>query len=170
MRSHGFIDNVLVNWRRIARRTLTWLVLVCALLVVGLFTLLHTPWFKRFARDFAVKQSHAVLNGDLEIGKLEGNFISGVVLDDVVLRQGNTTPVRIKRVTVHYDIRQLIRGRAIDLEALDISGLTLAVQRLPSGGLNVGSLLKKRAPGGGPRRPIFIRVIRLDGAIRMAPK
>jgi autotransporter translocation and assembly factor TamB len=149
---------------RIARRVLTWLLVVCAVLVLALFTLLHTPWFKHFARDFAVNQSRSLLNGDLEIGRLEGNFISGVVLDDVVLRQGATTPIRIKHVVVRYSIRQLMRGREIALEALDISGLSLAVQRLPSGGLNIGALLKPRPKGGGPRRPILIHVIRLDGA------
>jgi autotransporter translocation and assembly factor TamB len=153
-----------VKWLRIARRALTWLLLVCAVLVVGLFTLLHTPWFKHVARDFAVKQSRSILNGELEIGRLEGNFISGVVLDDVVLRQGRSAPVRIKHVVVRYSIRQLIRGQAIDLESLDISGLSLAVERLPTGGLNLGSLLKKRPSGRGPRRPIYIHVIRLDGA------
>lgn len=153
-----------MRWLRIARRALTWFVVGCAVLVLGLFTLLHTPWFKHFARDFAIKQSRSLLNGDLDIGRMEGNFLSGVVLDDVVLRQGSTTPVRIKRVVVHYSIRQLIRVRAIDLDSLDISGLTLAVYRLPSGGLNIGSLLKPRPKGPGPRRPILIHVIRIDGA------
>ena len=153
-----------MRWLRIARRALTWFVVGCAVLVLALFTLLHTPWFKHFARDFAIKQSRSILNGDLEIGRMEGNFLSGVVLDDVVLRQGSTAPVRIKRVVVHYSIRQLIRVRAIDLDSLEISGLTLAVYRLPSGGLNIGSLLKPRPKGPGPRRPILIHVIRLDGA------
>lgn len=148
---------------RIARRTLTWFLLVCAVLLLAVFTLLHTPWFKRVARDFIVKQSHSVLNGDLEIGRLDGNFISGLVLGDVVLRQGSATPVRLKRVTVHYSARQLIREHAIVLDALDVSGLSLAVQRLPSGGLNIASLVKKRPAGQGPRRPIDIRVIHLDG-------
>ncbi len=153
-----------MRWLRIARRALTWFLVVCAVLVVALFTLLHTPWFKHFARDFAVKQSRGLLNGDLEIGRLDGNFLSGIVLDDVVLRQEGTTPVRIKHAVVRYSIRQLIRGREIDLASLDISGLSLAVQRLPSGRLNIASLLKQRPKGGGPRRPILIHVIRLDGA------
>ena len=153
-----------MRWLRIARRALTWFLFVCVVLVLGLFTLLHTPWFKHFARDFAVKQSRGILNGDLEIGRMDGNFLSGVVLDDVVLRQGSATPVRIKHVVVHYNIRQLIRERAIDLESLDISGLSLDVRRLPSGGLNIGSLLKPRPKGRGPRRPISIHVIRLNGA------
>ncbi len=143
---------------------LTWVLVICVVLGLALFTVLHTPWFKHFARDFAVKQSKSILNGDLEIGRMAGNFLSGVVLDDVILRQGSTTPVRIKRVIVHYSIRQLIRSRAIDLESLDVSGLRLAVQRLPSGGLNVASLIKKRPQGQGPRRPILIHVIRLDDA------
>jgi autotransporter translocation and assembly factor TamB len=152
-----------VRWLRIARRVLTWFLVVCLVLAVGIFTLLHTPWFKRFARDFAVKQSRSLLNGDLAIGRMEGNFISGVILYDVVLRQGSTTPVRIDRVVVHYSIRQLIRVKAVDLDSLDLTGLSLDVRRLPSGGLNLGSLLKPRPKGPGPRKPIVIRAIHIDG-------
>ncbi len=151
------------RWR-IARRTLGYGALVVAVLGLALFTLLHTPWFKRYARDFIVRQSRSVLNGELQIGRLEGNFISGLVLDDVVLRQGPTTPFRATRVTVRYSAWQLARGNAIVIDRLEIAGLALSVTRLPSGGLNIASLIKRRAPSTGPRRPIDIREIQLDDA------
>src|SRR3954469_20762400 len=149
---------------RLARRIVAYGALVVLVLVLGLIALLYTPWFKRYARDFIVRQSHSILNGDLSIGRLSGNFFSGVVLDDVVVQQGSTTAVRIRRLVVHYSISQVARGNTIAIDRLDVTGLKLTVVHLPSGGLNIGTLIRKRPPSGKPRRTIEIREIRLDEA------
>ena len=138
--------------------------LAVLLLILGLFTLLHTPWFKRYARDFVVRQSHSILEGELSIGELYGDFFSGLVLTDVVIRQGSQTPVQIRRLGVHYSIWQVARNNAIAIDRLEVSGLTMSIARLPSGGLNITSLFKKRPPSGKPRRTIDIREIQLDEA------
>ena len=149
---------------RVARRIVTYGALFFFVLVLGLIALLYTPWFKRYARDFIVRQSHSVINGDLSIGRLSGNFVSGLVLEDVVVQQGPITAVRIGRLVVHYSVSQVARGNAIVIDRLDVTGLRLAIVHLPSGGLNLGSLIKKRQPSGKPRRTIDIREIQLDGA------
>ena len=149
---------------RLTRRILGYGALAVAVLLLALFTVLQTPWFKRYARDFIVRQSQSVLNGDLRIGRLGGNFASGLVLEDVVLQQGSSTPVRAARVTVRYSAWQIARGDAIVIDRLEVAGLVLSVERLPSGGLNLTSLIKKRPPSTGPRRPIDIREIQLDDA------
>ena len=149
---------------RLARRIVAYGVVFVLVLALGLVGLLYTPWFKRYARDFIVRQSHAILNADLTIGRLSGNFVSGLVLEDVVLQQGTITAVRIGRLVVHYSVTQVARGNAIAIDRLDVSGLRLTVVHLPSGGLNLGSLIKKRAPSGKPRRTIEIREIQLNDA------
>lgn len=150
-------------WRT-GRRIVACTVAVLVLLLAGVLLFVQTPWFKAYARDFIVRQSSSVLNGDLQIRRLSGNFVTGLVLEDVVLRQGASEPVRIARATVHYSAWQLARGDAIEIDALEISGLALSVVRLPSGGLNLGALVKKRAPSTGPRRPIDIRAIQINDA------
>ena len=149
---------------RIARRIAGYLFIVAAILVISIVAFLQTSWFKRYARDFIVRQSSSVLNGDLEIARIGGNFLTGLVLDGVVLRQGDTTPVRIPRATIRYSAWQLARGDAIVIDSLDVIGLQLSVLRSPSGGLNLGSLVKKRAPSTGPRRPIDMRSIQIRDA------
>jgi autotransporter translocation and assembly factor TamB len=149
---------------RIARRIAGYLFIVAAILVISIVVFLQTSWFKRYARDFIVKQSSSVLNGELEIARVGGNFLTGLVLDGVVLRQGDATPVRIPRATIRYSAWQLARGDAIVIDSLDVIGLQLSVIRLPSGGLNLGSLVKKRAPSTGPRRPIDMRSIQIRDA------
>ena len=149
---------------RYARRIAGYGTLVVAILLLALLALVQTPWFKRYARDFIVTQSRSVLNGDLQIGRVWGNFITGLVLDDIVLRQGGSTPIRIPRATIRYSAWQLARGNAIVIDRLEVTGLALSAARLPSGGLNIGSLIKKRPPATGPRRPIDISVIQIDDA------
>jgi autotransporter translocation and assembly factor TamB len=146
---------------RLARRIVAYGAVFVLVVMLGLIGLLYTPWFKRYARDFIVRQSHNIINGDLSIGRLSGNFFSGVVLEDVVVRQGSVTAVRISRLVAHYSVSQVARGNTIAIDRLEVSGLKLAVVHLPSGGLNLGSLIKKRPPSGKPRRTIDIREIQL---------
>jgi autotransporter translocation and assembly factor TamB len=153
-----------VKLRRLGRLIVAYGVVVTAILVLAVLATVQTPWFKRYARDFIVRQSATILNGELQIGRVDGNFLSGLVLQDVVLRQDGTTPVRIPRATIRYSVWQLARGDAIVLDRLELTGLALSVERLPSGRLNIGALIKKRAPSTGPRRPIDIRAIQIDDA------
>ena len=78
--------------------------------------------------------------------------------------RARSTPIRIPRATIRYSAWQLARGNAIVINRLEITGLVLSTERLPSGGLNIGSLIKKRPPAAGPRRPIDIRAIHIDNA------
>jgi autotransporter translocation and assembly factor TamB len=149
---------------RIGRRIAGYGVVLAAILLISILAFLQTSWFKRYARDFIVRQSASVLNGQLEIARVGGNFLTGLVLDGVVLRQGDTTPVRIPRATIRYSAWQLARGDAIVIDSLDVIGLQLSVLRTASGGLNLGSLVKKRAPSTGPRRPIDMRSIQIRDA------
>ena len=80
---------------RLARRIAIYGALLVVVLVMGVFVLFLTPWFKNYARDFVVRQSHSIINGDLSIGRLSGNFLTGVVMEDVAVQQGTTTAVRI---------------------------------------------------------------------------
>ena len=138
--------------------------LFVVVLVMGVVTMLFTPWFKHYARDFIVKQSQNLINGDLSIGRLSGSFVTGVVMEDVAVQQEGTTAVRIRKRGVHYSPTQVARGNAIVIDRLELSGLSLSVFHLSSGGLNLGSFIKKRPPSNRPRRTIEIREIRLDDA------
>ena len=62
---------------RVGRRIIAYGVVVIALLLAALLVFVQTSWFKGYARDFIVKQSSSVLNGELQIGRVGGNFLSG---------------------------------------------------------------------------------------------
>ena len=70
------------------RRTLQVVALVGTLLVgIVAFALIvsQTPWFRDWLRKVAIKESKQFLNGDLSIGRLEGNVFYGVQLKDIAI-------------------------------------------------------------------------------------
>src|SRR4029079_822730 len=117
----------------LARRIVVYGALFVLVVVLGLVAVLYTPWFKRYARDLIVRQSHSLINGDLSIGRLSGNFFSGVVLEDVVVQQGPVTAVRIGKLVAHYSVTQVARGNVIAIVRLDVAGLRLNVGQLRCG-------------------------------------
>ena len=96
---------------RWARRTLKItgsLVLALVLLVVGALIATQTAWFRDWARGFGERQAARLLNGQLSIGRLDGNLWSGATLSDVRITQDGREVVRIDRVRVTYSARQLL--------------------------------------------------------------
>ena len=145
--------------------------LALALLITGAMLLMQTPWAARRIRDLAVSQAGKVLNGTLEIDRLDGGFLTGVDLVGVRLRQGDSTPVVVSRVRVRYSAWQLVRGDAIVIKELQLVGLHVAGERTATGSLNLGQLLKPRQRPNEPRqrRPIEIRNIQIsEGRVTFA--
>jgi hypothetical protein len=94
-----------------ARRTLKiagGLVLGLVLLVAGALLATQTAWFRDWARGFGERQAARLLNGQLAIGRLDGNLWSGATLTNVRITQDGREVVRIERVRVTYSVRQLL--------------------------------------------------------------
>lgn len=90
-------------------KVLLWTAATMLMLVAaGLFAT-QTSWFREWARGMAERQSAALLNGQLRIGRLEGNLWTGAVMTDVRIIQDGREVVRIDRVRVAYDVRRLVK-------------------------------------------------------------
>ncbi|MPZ16348.1 MAG: hypothetical protein GEV06_00320 [Luteitalea sp.] len=134
------------------RRTLRVLVILAAL-VVGLVALAlvatQTPWFKERVRRLAVGQANRVLNGELSIGRLEGNLFTRVTLSDVVLRQEGRPSITIAQVEATYDVTR-VASNGVTLDGLALERPVIVLRRMGDG-WNLGRLLAPR-PSAGPRR------------------
>ncbi|MGH9161841.1 MAG: hypothetical protein ACRD2X_17890, partial [Vicinamibacteraceae bacterium] len=137
------------------RRILRVLVIFAAL-VVGLLGLAlvatQTPWFKERVRRLAVSQASRVLNGELTIGRLEGNLFTGVTLSDVVVRQEGRPSITIARVEASYEVTR-VASNGVTLDGLALERPVIVLRRLGDG-WNLGRLLKRRRsakPRPGPR-------------------
>ncbi len=146
-------------------------VVLTALLVLVMTALIaiDTPWFHAWVRGKAEQAANGVLRGELSIGRLSGNLLTGVDLEHVVLR-GESGPVfAADRVTVDYSLFDLI-GNRIALSDVRIVHAEISLIETPAG-WNVASLLTPRAPGAGPSTRSFaiddLEIV--DGRISIAP-
>jgi autotransporter translocation and assembly factor TamB len=147
------------------RRAAWWLAIAvtafAALLLVALLVV-QTGWFKQRVRRVAVSQANKYLNGELSIGRLEGNLFSGVTLSDVRLVQAGEPSIAVKRLRVDYNARQLMReGWIFPSLILDEPHI---IMRRTATGWNLGRLLKPRQTPGGPApRLTFTRLVINNG-------
>jgi autotransporter translocation and assembly factor TamB len=150
------------------RRLLQVLALV-GTLCVGILALAlivsQTPWFRDWLRRYIVRESKQYLNGELAIGGLKGNLFFGVNLSDVAVDVSGERVIAVKAVDVDYSVFQLI-SKGIVLDEIKISQPVIIAER-DSQGWNLARLVKKQekeADRRGPRRPISLSSIHIDGA------
>jgi uncharacterized protein involved in outer membrane biogenesis len=104
----------------------------------------QTTWFKEWLRGFIVRQATDYVNGQLSIGRLDGNLFFGVALGDVDVTVDGEKVVDVDDVSLDYNAFTLIRGDVV----LDQIRLTRPVLRLErdAEGWNLAHLIKARTP------------------------
>jgi autotransporter translocation and assembly factor TamB len=142
------------------RRTLQVVALVGTLLVgIVAFALIvsQTPWFRDWLRKVAIKESKLFLNGDLSIGRLEGNVFYGVQLKDIAIDVNGEHIVSVKQIDLAYSLPELLsKGIVIPTIRLDEP---FVVARHDANGWNLAGLVKRQqqeADREGPRRSVSL--------------
>jgi len=95
-------------WARRTVKIVGGTLLTLVLLIAAVLIATQTSWFRDWARGFGEKQAARLLNGQLHIGRLDGNLWSGAMLTDVRITQDGREVVRVERVRVTYSVRQLL--------------------------------------------------------------
>ena len=106
------------------------LVALLCLLVAGAL-LLRTSWAQDRLRALIVSQVNRYLTATLEIDRLSGSLLRGVVLDGVRLSQDGQTVVGIETVEVGYSISELISGGTV-VRRLTLTHPTVVAARAPA--------------------------------------
>jgi autotransporter translocation and assembly factor TamB len=96
------------RWARRTAKIIGGTVLALVLLIAVALVATQTSWFRDWARGFGERQAARLLNGQLHIGRLDGNLWSGATLTDVRITQDAREVVRVDRVHVTYRLRQLL--------------------------------------------------------------
>jgi hypothetical protein len=134
--------------RRIARTLVA--TGVCPILRGGAIVLVLalTPWGKERVRSLLVSQANKRMNGELAIGSLRGNLLSGATLTDVRLADSARRPLfSARRVRFRYALGPALRGRLV-LRSLVLDTPTVLLDKQPGARWNFQSLLR---PSGAPR-------------------
>jgi autotransporter translocation and assembly factor TamB len=136
-----------------ARRSLQVVALICTLLVgVTAMALIvsQTTWFRDWLRGFIVRQAEGYVNGQLSIGRLDGNLFYGIELGDVGVTMNGQPAVSVKQVGLDYNVFTLISGHVV-LDHIRLDRPVLHLVKTAQG-WNLAQLIKARTPNTNPNR------------------
>ncbi len=124
----------------VAVQVLKWtaIILVTALLVsvAATFVLAQTNWGRERVRRFAVRQLENALNGQVTIGRVRGNLLTGATVEAVAIRDSAGQPFfAAERVSARYRILDLLT-RKIDLRSVHVVQPIVFLDRPPGGKWN----------------------------------
>ncbi|HVZ20389.1 MAG TPA: translocation/assembly module TamB domain-containing protein, partial [Vicinamibacterales bacterium] len=148
--------------RRISR-ILLWTAGVVLALVLAAGLVVETPFFKNWLRGVVVRQANDHLNGTLSIGRLSGNLLSGVELDDVAVSMNNEPVVSIGSVKTSYSIPQLLSGRGVTVKSVTLTRPVVTLHRLGTG-WQLAQLVKPGQTKSSSSRPVAVNDITITDA------
>lgn len=133
----------------------------------------QTAWFRNWLRGLIVSQSAQFLNGQLSIGRLDGNLFYGLELHNVSIEMDAQPVISLQDVVLRYNAWQLLT-QGISIDELRISKPRLSLRADPDGTWQVARLLKQdeqEADRQGPGRPFAVeQIVVVDGeAVITAP-
>ena len=159
----------------VMRRSLQVVAFLCTL-IVGVTSMVlivtQTAWFSDWLRGFIVRQAEDYVNGDLSIGRLDGNLFFGVRLADVDIVQNGKTVVGIDGVGLDYNVFSFFTGD-VTLDDIRITRPVLRLERTADGKLNLAHLLNLPTPD--PNKPKSNRRVEIgevgisDGTLYVEP-
>lgn len=121
--------------------TLAWIVAIVVLLLLLASLLIQTQPVKNRLARFAENQAEKVLNGELTIGKIDGNFFTGLILENVLLTSENDTLAFIDKFTVNYNLWSLVEGN-VNISSAEIENPYFYLEQYEDSTWNVQKIVK----------------------------
>ncbi|MDD3078316.1 MAG: translocation/assembly module TamB domain-containing protein [Paludibacter sp.] len=122
------------------RSLLIFLVSMISLILI-ILVLIQTPPVKRKIADIIENQVDSVLNSQLSIGKLDGNFFNHIELQNVWLHSGNDTLASIYKIRLSYSLLEL-KNNTIKINEFAFEKPYLHLVQLSDSTWNLQHLLK----------------------------
>ena len=125
------------------------LLALCALVVVLAVTVTQTGTGQEWVRSAIVDGLAPRIRGSLYVGRIHGNFLSGVTVDSIELRgPDDSLLVAASRAFIAYDVRDLIDRRVL-LRRVEVDRPVVRLSQSEDGVWNY----KRIFPPGGPKKP-----------------
>ena len=151
-------------------RRLLQVVAIVGTLMVGILAVAlivsQTPWFRDWLRKYIVREAKQYVNGDVTIGRLGGNLLFGVDLDNVAVDMSGERVIAVKSLEMDYSIFELV-SKGMVLDSIKLTRPTVRLERDRTGQWNVLQLVKKErqeAERRGPMRPVSMQSIEIADA------
>jgi autotransporter translocation and assembly factor TamB len=157
------------RWPRRIRRALFVAAVLVAIVTVGLLGVSQTAWFRDWLRRDLIARAERLLDARVAIGRVEGDLLSGIVLDDIRLEQQGAPVIAIDRVRVTYRVLTLRRSRIV-LDSVELLRPVVIARQTPQG-WSLAHLVKPRVkPTGATPVTFAIDALRVyDGRVAVDP-
>lgn len=109
-------------------------------LLLATFLVLQTDMAQDRIRRWLLDTAGSTLRGQVRIGKVSGNLLFGLTLEDVALVQADEPLVSARRVSLSYLLPMLLAKVAF-VNELQVDGLRLRISRLADGRWNIATLM-----------------------------
>lgn len=122
------------------------IVLFVAVVLIG-FT--QTKAFRSSLRQLIIKNVAPSLNGELRLGRLEGNLISGFEITNVELLESGRTVLLVEKIEARYDPLAFLVKR-VSLAHVTLINPHIELVRSSNGSWNINRLIKPTPPDSTP--------------------
>src|SRR5919108_6101044 len=123
--------------------------IVLLLLVVGALAFTQTGYFKVLLERTVEKAVSGSTGQELEIGKVEGNFISGIRVKDVSLKVEGETFIYLKELLVGYSLPYMLNSsvlfsQGVPVDKVSFTDLSVNLIQYEDGSWNFNKLGTKK--------------------------
>jgi hypothetical protein len=132
------------------------LCVVVSLTVVATATFLavsHSAWGRDKLRDVIAQQLANYTNRQVQMGRVEGDLLTGVTVHDLALSEGaslrNGAVATVDELQAHFNIVAVLQGRiatAASIRDVTLIRPRVKLQRYYNGRTNVDDLIKRKVP------------------------
>ena len=126
-------------WRWFKYGGITLAALGTLLLLLLAFT--QTGMFRNWLRQQFIARVNPMLNGTLEIERLQGNLFSGISLEGITVQLDGRELLALSRLKLAYDPFRLFE-RIVQVDSLRLDSLRLRLQQRPDSTWNITRLMK----------------------------
>ena len=109
--------------------------------VIAIIGYTQTRSFKTYLRDFLLHESLTAINGELQFGAIEGNLVTGFIINNVVVTEGGTELFSTQRIELKYDPFGFLFKR-VGISNAVIVKPRFHIYRSLNGSINIARLIK----------------------------
>lgn len=125
--------------------TLGWLLIILTAVIVLALGIIQTREFKEKLVSIIKEKAPEYINGNLTVGRIEGDFFTRLALKDVLLLNASDTILYIPQMEASYNLLPLFHRRLV-IENFKISNPSVKLSQINDSVWNVQQLMKPSKP------------------------
>lgn len=126
-------------------RTLAYLLIGLLLILLLLLGVLQTSVGKEMVRHIAQKEINKALNAQLDIGGIDGNFLTQLEISKLSLHQDHDTILSLPHLKISYRLLPLLHGR-IEVDSIKLQQPIVSLRQLTDSTWNFEQIAPPKDP------------------------